>query len=208
MGLINFEIIKELKERFISLAAIDILLVDESEYRCYDWQPFWSDEFSLAKIDNGEGDEFIAIFGEDDCIIKGFSHESPLARYTASDLKIYEDVPKLLMERLLDPAIESEYVTFCYWKEHNGEWMKCNTKYIEDDGDTYLSNYLSLTVESHMEFIEEYYEIDLDEELEKLIHHIFANKEITDSILKQYNFEEQKQRILEELKKINYPVVI
>ncbi|WP_086350603.1 hypothetical protein [Candidatus Enterococcus clewellii] len=208
----NFKTANELRQAFLSWAAIDILLEEEYAYRVYDWIPVWTQGQAYGKIDNGAGDELIALFGENDCIIKGFDHESALSPHAQEEFKIYdglyEQAPKELLERLFDPAIEHEHVTFCIWQTTGDDWHKEETAIPEgeDDGEEFLMGYFHSTVEAHSDWIKDYYEIELDQSLVLLFRHFFYRKPITQTLLIQHGFGEQKERIFEELEKIGYPV--
>lgn len=205
----HFKTAQELRQAFLSWAAIDILLEEEYAYRVYEWIPKWTDELSFGKIDNGSGDELIAVFGNKDCIIKGFDHESALSPYAQEEYKVYEGIydqaPKALLERLYDPAIEHEHVTFCFWQEAGTEWKKGATVIPEgvDDGEGFLTGYFHKTIKEHSEWIEDYYEVEVDQ---GLLQRFFDRERFTKALLIESGFEEQSQRIIEELEKIGYPI--
>ncbi|MGL4695430.1 hypothetical protein [Enterococcus larvae] len=208
----TFKTAQELKKAFLSWAAVDILLEEEYAYRIYEWIPKWTDELSFGKIDNGSGDELVAVFGPEDCIVKGFDHESALSPYAQEEYKIYagiyDQTPKNLLERLTDPAIEYEHVTFCFWQEAREEWKKGATVIPEgaDDGEEFLTGYFHTTVMEHSAWIEDYYEIEINQKLQTLIQHVFAQKVIDRGFLFEHGFNERAEKIMEELKEVAYPV--
>lgn len=206
--LLLFKTTQELQQAFLSWAAIDILL-EEYAYRVYGFIPNWTEELSFGKIDNGSGDELIAVFGKEDCIIKGFDHESALSPHAQEEYKIYDGIydeaPKELLERLFDPAIEHEHVTFCFWQEAGNVWQKGATIIPEgeDDGEGFLTSYLHATVKAHSDWIEGYYEVEVEQ---TMLQHIFDRKVIDREFLERYGFEERAEKIIEELKGVAYPI--
>ncbi|WP_321385066.1 hypothetical protein [uncultured Enterococcus sp.] len=207
-----FKTTQELQQAFLSWAAIDILLEEDYAYRVYDWIPTWTEALSFGKIDNGSGDELIAVFGKEDCIIKGFDHESALSPYAQEEYKIYDgiydQVPKELLERLYDSAIEHEHVTFCFWLEAGSQWKKGATIIPEgaDDGEEFLTGYFHTTVQEHCDWIEGYYERANNQQLQELVQHIFDKKVIDRIFLANNGFEERTEKIIKDLKSIAYPI--
>lgn len=207
----NLPILKIIKERLISMAALDIIFSEEEWLRVYTWHPNWDEKSSLSVVDNGAGDTMHIAFSKDGCIIKGFDHESKLSPHAQEEFKvwkgIYEDVPEKLLRLLDDEAIEKEDVTFCIWQDSNHkQWKKGNIDIPEgyDDGCDYMLGRI-FSVEDYIEWVKNYW--GLEEELSSEdIEKIFKQQCITEEMIKKLNPDRDIKAAMEELVKIQYPV--
>ncbi len=69
--------IPELLVRTKALAALDLVLSPEWEYRYYSFNAAWSPNEQMASMRNGSGDEWWLVFHADGwAALKGLDHES------------------------------------------------------------------------------------------------------------------------------------
>ena len=76
----------------------------------------------MASMRNGSGDEYFILFTAAGAAIKGFAHESPMARSIATQGKVWpsvlDRVPAEFAGFLAEPAFSMEWTTFCIWRRH------------------------------------------------------------------------------------------
>ncbi|MFD0713364.1 hypothetical protein [Paenibacillus sp. GCM10027626] len=159
----------DIRNRLLALAALDIILCPEEQYRYYSFEPHWSPGVELFKIDNGSGDHMFIVLAAEGVIIKGFDHESALSPYANDDetvwTGIYDQVPAKLMSLLADEAIEQNVVTFCLWCEAGqAGWRKGDVLIPsgEDDGSAFLLGAIISTADEYEEWASHYYEMPID----------------------------------------------
>jgi hypothetical protein len=71
--------IQALKQLTQSLAMLDAILWPEWEERYYSFNFHWAESEMMASMRNGSGDDWFLLFSQAGAIMKGFSHESPMA---------------------------------------------------------------------------------------------------------------------------------
>src|SRR5690606_15557570 len=68
---------------------------------------------------NGSGDDLFIIFTEQEVLIKGFAHESPISPYQARPPKVFqgilEGIPESFNRFVDEPAFMFTATTFCLW---------------------------------------------------------------------------------------------
>ena len=69
--------IHELKRRCQALAALDLILSPEWDYRLFSFNAGWAEGEQMASMRNGSGDEWFCLFHSSGwCALKGLDHES------------------------------------------------------------------------------------------------------------------------------------
>ncbi|MEK3723638.1 hypothetical protein [Paenibacillus sp. FSL H8-0034] len=192
-----------LKKRLLALAALDIIVCDEEWLRYHSFDTNWTQELSLAKIDNGSGDHLFVVFGSQGVILKGFDHESALSPHAGDVYEvwpgIYDQVPDALMAYLQDPALEHDVVTFCIWRASNeGHWQQGEVElpHGADDGSRWLLGTINKSPEDYVEWAEGYYDLSLDMETVK---QIFAGAPITAEMIQLLYPDRDVEQALMEL---------
>lgn len=187
-------------------AALNIVLCPDEWLRYHSFVPEWNENVSMAKIDNGAGDHLFILFSPQGTIIKGFDHESELSPYAHDEHElwpgIYEGVPDELFSLLEDEAIESEDVTFCFWREgSDSTWQKGKVVIPEgvDDGSSILVGSIYHTPENFVEFAENYFELTLSLDI---VAKIYDGVTITAEMIRMLNHESNAARVLLELESL------
>src|SRR4051794_22294652 len=77
----------QFRDRCRALAALDLILSPEWEYRYYSFNANWSEGEQMASMRNGCGDEWWAVFhGDRWAAVKGLDHESAAVSKHRGDL--------------------------------------------------------------------------------------------------------------------------
>ena len=182
-------------------AMIDIVLCREAYLRCYTFQPKWSDGVSLAKFDNGGGNDVFVFTRGSEAVIKGFDHESPVSPHAQDEYgiwpNIYAGLPYALSELLDDAAVEREDVTFCTWYV-DGDWILGPIEFPngEDDGASYLLGTIPYTADEYSAWANVYYEIELNVDV---VGSIYAGREIDADTIRSLNADRNPAIALKEL---------
>lgn len=197
-----------LKKRLLALAALDIIVCDEEWLRYHSFDTNWTQELSLAKVDNGSGDHLFVVFGSQGVILKGFDHESALSPHAGDVYEvwpgIYDQVPDSLMAYLQDPALEHDVVTFCIWRASNeGQWQQGEVQIPQgaDDGSRWLLGTINKSPEDYVEWAEGYYDLSFDVETVK---QIFAGVPITADMIHLLDSDRDAEQALMELNALGY----
>lgn len=192
-----------LKQRLMTLAALDLILCEEDWLRYHRFDSHWSQNVSLATIDNGAGDHLFILFASEGVIIKGFDHESGLSPHAQENHEvfpgIYDQVPKSLLALLDEEAFEKEDVTFCIWRESgDANWQIGDVKIPEgqEDGSVFLLGTIFDTAEIYVDWAQYYYDMPIPIEVVKKIYNGLA---ITEEAIRSLNPERNVKEVLQEL---------
>jgi hypothetical protein len=197
---------QELKRRLNKIAALNIIMTEESESWLRVCHKVLDPDGGscIFSIDNGSGDNVFIVFSEDGCMIKGFDHESFFSPYARDEFHvwsgIYDDVPQPLLSLLDDPMYEKEVVTFCVWRETTDtEWQKGEIENPDndDDGMNFLLAFLFSSAEDYREWAKDYYEKELPLEAIELV---YIGEEITEELVAAINPERDVVEVLKEIK--------
>lgn len=182
-------------------AMIDTVLCAEAYLRHYTFQPTWSDGVSLAKYNNGCGDDMFVFTRGPEAVIKGFDHESPVSPYAQQEYgiwpNIYDGLPKALSELLDDVEVDRELVTFCTWYV-NDAWNIGPIEFPngEDDGAAYLLETIPYSADDYSKWANDYYEIELNVDV---IRSIYEGREIDFDTVRSLNPDRNPDSVLAEL---------
>src|SRR5262249_49133044 len=75
-----------------AMAMLDAILEPDWQFRYYSFNARWAQNQMMAQCGNGQGDKFFALFNNHGAFIKGFAHESPMARIPSE--RFYRDLPR------------------------------------------------------------------------------------------------------------------
>jgi hypothetical protein len=116
--------IAALLRRCKALAMLDAIVCPEWEYRYYSYNEQWSGDEEMASMRNGQGDEWFFLFDKAGAAVKGFSHESDVAK-TDFAKRIKIEAPPSFRSFLSEPAFSMDAATFCYWRgASDSVWSK------------------------------------------------------------------------------------
>lgn len=117
-------------------------------------------------IDNGSGDQLMALFCDTGVLLKGFDHENEWNQFGADEWddaffdKMFAGIPENLWNLLNEE--ERDNTTFCMWYlKETGRWYQ-NEQEGNDGGKEFLLGYLPDDAEALMEWATGYYEKDFN----------------------------------------------
>jgi hypothetical protein len=87
---------------------------------------------------NGEGDSWFCVFGNFGAFLKGFAHQSAMARRWSSDQQVWpgvlDDVPPEFNSCVNEAAFLMGDTTFCIWRPPSAlQWRRGNIAYPPGD---------------------------------------------------------------------------
>ena len=99
---------------------LDAILSPDWQYRHYSFNSRWSAGEQMASMRNGSGDEWFLLFAPWGAALKGFAHESTLARDPGFPAHIQQSLPPGFTSFLHEAAFSMHEATFCLWRAHAG----------------------------------------------------------------------------------------
>jgi hypothetical protein len=202
--------IPELLRRTKALAALDLILSPEWEYRYYSFNATWSPAEQMASMRTGCGDEWWLVFHSDGwAALKGLDHESEAWSKQRDKLSaaIQAAMPPGLAEFAQEPAFQWDSTGFAYFylppKQH---WCRANDLIDFSDlnaGEDGLLHHLSGSPSDYSSFAEDYYEraVPVD-----IVADVFRHALITDRLVTSLNPDITLKEIADELYiEIGYP---
>ncbi len=202
--------IDSLRKLSQSLAMLDAILSPEWESRYYSFDSKWDKGEMMASMRNGAADEYFILFNAAGAIIKGFDHESPMSPYAGESGKVWkgvlEGVPSEFQSFLTEPAFSIEDTTFCIWRKYNDPtWQVGEIDCPEDedaDGSEYFLSILDGNPQTYKEFVEEYYEKEIDI---SAIEYIYRHKPLTEELIASINKDIRLGALEKDIEGIGYP---
>jgi hypothetical protein len=201
--------VDELKRICQSVALLDAILEPDWEYRYYSFDANWSDEEMLASMRNGTGDSFFILFNSAGAIIKGFAHESAMARHSADTGEVWpgvlDHVPPDFETVLNDPAFVPEETSFCMWRRRGDlVWQTGKIKFPDTDypdGSEDLLFIFDGNPETYVSWAAEYNgrPVPLD-----AVKDIYAHKPLTQQLVSRLNPNRRLEELEEDLNQIGY----
>jgi hypothetical protein len=209
--MITLPAVPQLIQRTKALAALDLILSPEWDYRYYSFNARWSPDEQMASMRNGSGDEWWIVFHKAGwAALKGLDHESSAwskgrGRLSAA---LNAVIPQELSAFSQEPAFRWSETSFAYFclSDASG-WKRANdlTNIAADDdtGEGALLRHLIGSAEDYSSFAEDYYEKSVPIEI---VTAVFALLPITDSVIMALNSEIVLDDISSELfDEIAYP---
>ena len=203
--------IDDLRRLCQSLAMLDAIHEPEWQYRYYSFNSRWNPDEMMASMRNGSGDEYFILFTADGAAIKGFAHESPMARFTATDGKVWpgvlDQVPAEFAGFLAEPAFSMEWTTFCIWRRHTDPaWQIGDIDFPageDPDGSAGLLAILDGDLRTYQQWSEDYHERDVPLDL---IEQLYRHRPLTADLVAGLNPEVALDHLAEDIAEIGYPV--
>lgn len=200
----------ELLKRARALAALDLILCPEWEYRYYSFNTKWAEGQMMASMRNGSGDEWWIVFDEAGwTALKGLAHESPAwaGGGDAPSQALQKSCPDEIRDFAHEPAFRWDSTGFCYFRLPGAdEWTRANdlTPFSHlDAGEDELFGHLSGSAEDYHEYAADYFETEVPLDS---IRHVFEGKPITPELVAKINPEVDYEEIEEELyEETGYP---
>lgn len=184
--------VDELKRISQSLAMLDAILMPDWEYRFYSFDANWSDDEMLASMRNGSGDSYFILFNPAGAIIKGYAHESAMARHAVDTGEVWpgvvDQVPPEFEEVLNDPALVPEETSFCIWRRRGDlAWQTGKIEFPDSDfpdGSAELLFILDGKPETYASWATEYYERSIPG---NAVADVYAHKPLTQQLVSRLN---------------------
>lgn len=197
--------IEALRRRCKALAMLDAMICPEWDYRYYSFNANWSTGAEMASMRNGQGDEWFLLFDNAGAALKGFAHESDVAKSDHAK-RIQIEVPPSFSSFLSEPAFSMGDATFCYWRNVGAaEWSKVCAKDPEsDDGSAALLGLLIDSAESYVEFASDYFEENISI---GLVRCMYSLQPIDEQLVSSVNSELAIADALTMAREIGYPIV-
>lgn len=202
--------IPNLLQRTKALAALDLILSPDWQYRYYSFNSTWSPSEQMASMRDGCGDEWWLVFNDSGwAALKGLGHTSfawVSGRESLSSA-IQNEFPPELHDFAHEAAFRWDSTSFGYFYLPSlGVWHYANssTHFSEmDSGDTPLLDHLVGVADNYATFASDYYETDVPKDI---VESIFTLQPITQEIVSLLNPENTLDAIFQELFiEIDYP---
>jgi hypothetical protein len=198
--------IPALKRLTQSLAMLDAILWPEWEERYYSFNAHWAESEMMASMRNGSGDNWFLLFSQAGAVIKGFSHESPMAAVPTWP-GVLSDVPAIFGTFLSEPAFSMDDTTFCIWRTvFDHQWQKgfvsCPSG-SDPDGSADLLFILDGKSKTYQQWAEEYSEADVSL---AAVAHVYAHLPLTEEIVAELNRDIVLSDLSADIIKIGYPL--
>ncbi|MBQ8195364.1 MAG: hypothetical protein IJZ47_08345 [Oscillospiraceae bacterium] len=173
----------EIVERSLkAMAKLDIILIPKKTAFLRTVVYINDSDSRRAVVDNGSGDNLLALFTESGAMLKGFDHESELNQFAADEWdngffqRVYAGAPKALSSLLSEDDIDN--TTFCMWCCNGSSVWEQNEVSADDDdgGRDFLLGYVHQTAESWCDWAKYYYEQEYDI---SIVEKIYSGSDIT-----------------------------
>ncbi len=177
--------------RMQALAALDLILSPEWQYRYYSFNAQWSPGQRMASMRNGCGDEWWMVQHESGWgALKGLNHESEA--WDQGRIQISEALQALVPATHGDFAIEPAFcwptTSFAYiYHPATLSWTRANddTEFADlDAGEHGLLSLLMSPPEAYVAFAAAYYELEIPPDL---VAHLYAHRPVTQEIVTALN---------------------
>lgn len=203
--------IPKLIQQTKALAALDLILSPEWEYRYYSFNARWAADEQMASMRNGSGDEWWIVFHKAGwAALKGLDHESSAWSKGRDRLSaaLNSVIPPALAGFAQEPAFRWKETSFAYFCLSDAAgWKRANdlTEFasITNAGEDELLRHLVGSAEDYAAFVMDYYEKSVPVEL---VSAVFAFQPITDDLVVSLNSDITIDDISAELfDEIGYP---
>jgi hypothetical protein len=202
--------IQQLINRCRALAALDLILSPDWQFRFYSFNSLWSKDELMASMRDGCGDEWWIVFHRNGWgALKGLGHDSSAWSQHGQTLSaaLQRSFPGDLKGFATEPAFRWGETSFAYF--HSPEatnWIRVNDLAgysMEDTGENQLLAHVAGSPSDYATFAGDYYETEVDEQV---VARIFALQPITASVVSALNPSTSMEGIAEELYgEIQYP---
>jgi hypothetical protein len=193
-----------LKRLLQAMAMLDAILQPDWQYRYYSFNALWAKGQMMGSMRNCQGDEFFALFNNHGVFLKGFVHESPMARIPSKHF--YRDLPREFDECRREAAFSPEDVTFCLWRligQPAWSYGKVDFPLYEDvDGSAYILSMLDGAPGTYRSWAGEYYERDVPI---RAIETIYRHQPLTEELVFALNPQQSLEKLGSDIAEIGYP---
>lgn len=201
----------------VALAVLDVVMYDQADMRCYQYDSHWSDTERHASMSDGGGDEYSIIFSPAGTYIRGFDHESALSPWTNDPPSVFpgltDNVPAALRQHVDEPAFtvsDVPSISVCLRREqHAMAWsFGIATSDMEPDADggaTALFSTLDGNPATYAEFANDYYEVEVPTDA---VAHVMHGHPLNEAVIRALNPEADVDTVLAETREIGFPTAV
>lgn len=187
--------IDTLRSRCLAAAMLDAILWPEWEGRRYTHTADWGGGQSATEIRDGCGNECFIVYTTAGAFIRGFDHESPLAKRPHPHQLwpgLVDGLPEVFAEFLTEPAFLGPdgmlAATFCMWRQPSDhQWHTGPVDYtgVPDIGDPdgahdLLGLLTDPTTQSYRRFAADYFGVHPDP---AAVSHVYGLRPLTQSVV-------------------------
>jgi hypothetical protein len=189
---------------------LDAIFSPEWQYRYYSFNSRWTKGEMMASMRDGCGDDYFILFTAAGVALKGYAHESPMARYNVEHRKpwpgVLDEVPTVFADYLREPAFSMNETTFCLWRrKQDRSWKRGDIEFPpgdDPDGSAELLAILDGNPRTYQRFCEGYFE---QEPPLKHIRAIYEHTPLTPELVSALNPETTLAALREDVSEIGYP---
>jgi hypothetical protein len=201
----------ELRRVMESLAMLNAILWPDADGRTYMFDKAWGPGEALGSMNNGQGDDFVAVFSKAGCVLKGFAHEAEMTPYRHKPPRVaegmFEGIPEVFAAYLKDPAFDVEATTFCMWRlVGDRAWGRGTVvlpKGKDPDGSAYLLRLLDGNARRWWAWAEESFERKV---WRGGIEAVLRQEALTEGLVRRLNEEVGLADVRGDAEAIGYPV--
>ena len=193
-----------------ALALLDAILSSEWQYRYYSFNSRWSPGEEMASMRDGCGDHWFLLFTPAGAALKGFAHESMLARDATFPRRVQQTVPATFASFLSQPAFILDETTFCLWR--GGGEPAWNVVPPADgrvaaarDGSAELLGILDGDSQTYLAWAEGYYERQIPA---GPVQRIYRHEPLGEELLTALNPELKLAGLEADASEIGYPLAV
>jgi hypothetical protein len=204
--------VDRLKALLQSMALLDAIFQPEWYLRVYSFKCAWGPGQQLGSMQNGQGDDFFALFNAAGCWLKGFAHEAPMTPYHMKPKRVWagvlDAVPAEFAHCLQQPAFSPKDATVCIWRRYGDpEWQHGPIEFPADhsdpDGSELLLSPLDGRPETYLEHASRYF--SRTELAIEPIRHVYEHRLLTQEVIRELNPDRSLEELEAEIKEIGYP---
>ena len=208
--MISLPAIPELLRRSKALAALELILSPEWQYRYHSFNSAWSPSEQMGSMRNGCGDEWWIVYNSTGwAALKGLAHESEAWSREGEKLSaaIQAVMPPELTDFAKEPAFQWDSTGFAYFfLPTKGHWCRANDLTVFsalDAGEEDLLRHLCGSPSDFASFAEDYYERPVSA---SIVAEVFRHAPITDHMVSLLNSDITLKDISNELHiEVGYP---
>jgi len=194
-----------------SIATLDAIIERDWNSRYYSFNSRWDTNRQMASMRNGEGDAWFCVFGPQGAFLKGFHHECKIAQRLGETGTVWpgmlSELPKEFESFANEPAFSMRETTFCIWRRRtDSRWNNGRITYPEGDdpdGSARLLSILDGKPKTYQDWAEHYYRRPVSL---TLIEQIYAQKPLTEGLVKGLNPSCNLPELSEDVAEIDYAV--
>ncbi len=202
--------ISALRRRCQALAALDLILSPEWDYRYFSFNNRWNPGQHMGSMRNGSGDEWFCLFHQDGWAgLKGLDHESEAWREGGPALSaaLQRNIPTALLDFSSEAAFRWDATTFAFYSLSESDQWICLNESSEfsalDSGDEEYLSLITAGPDAYVRHAADYFEVMITP---AMVEHVFALRPISDSIVKRFSAAIDLESIATELfEEIGYP---